>query len=351
MNKKNGNIVKLDIADGYLLTSEVNVAYTTGFTGDSSEFLSIGNQSYFFTDSRYTQQAEKDLDKNVQIITTGAPERLSAINKLLVASNVKRLAIEKENVTVALLEEFQKVFGDLVLLDISPQLLKMRAIKTPAELEKIEKAAAGNEIVLKELQKIIRIGMSELDLRAELLYCINKQGMDSAFTPIVAAGKNSALPHATVTDYKLQPGDFLTLDFGCKYQGYCSDITRTFGIGDVDAKQKSIYDIVRQAQQAALDVACVGMSTKNIDMAARSVIEKKGYGSYYQHGTGHGVGLQIHELPVLNPRSDELLEPNMVYTIEPGIYIPGMGGVRIEDMCIAGRGNLYGFSKELNLIQ
>ncbi len=197
----------------------------------------------------------------------------------------------------------------------------------------------------------IQAGISELDVRAELVYQINRQGMDSAFAPIVAAGLNSAIPHATVSGNVLKPGDFLTLDFGCKYNGYCSDITRTFGIGDIDAKLKKIYDIVKIAQQNAMDVASHAKTAPEIDAAARGTIEKAGYAEYFAHGTGHGVGLQIHELPVINARAQDVLCDGMVYTIEPGIYMPGLGGVRIEDTYVHGKGGLNKFSKELILIQ
>ncbi len=336
-------------ADAYLFSSEINVEYMTGFSGDSSEFLLINGQGYFFTDARYTEQAAKDIAADVEIITTTAQERTEAIKKAL--ANAGTLAIEKQYVSVDTFEHWQKELGVLRFVDISEDMLRLREVKSPGELELISRAAAGNDVVLDNLVKIIKPGMSELDVKAELLYQINRQGMASAFKPIVASGENSALPHATVTDRIIKSGDMLTLDFGCRYMGYCSDITRTFGIGNVDGRLKSIYDIVRQAHEAALLTAARESSAKAVDLAARDIIEKHGYGDFYRHGTGHGVGLQIHELPILNRNSADTLSPGMVYTIEPGIYVPGLGGVRIEDMCIAGVGSLYSFSKELILIQ
>lgn len=342
-------IIDLDRADAYLFTSETNVSYMTGFSGDSSEFLLAGGRGFFFTDARYTQQALKDISEGVEIITTTAQERLGAIKKALAGAG--SLAIEKRDVSLDTFELWQRELGVPEYADISQDMLRLRAVKSPVELQKISTAAAGNDVVLEKLVKIIQPGMTERDLKAELIYQINIQGMDCAFPPIVASGENSALPHATVTNRELRDGDMLTLDFGCRYMGYCSDITRTFGIGNVDGRLKSIYDIVCKAQEAAHLAAAREKSAKAVDFAARDLIEKHGYGEYYRHGTGHGVGLQIHELPVLNQHSEDTLLPGMVYTIEPGIYVPGLGGVRIEDMCIAGVGSLYGFSKELILIQ
>ncbi len=342
-------VLALDKADAYLFSSEVNVAYMTGFSGDSSEFLLSGGRGYFFTDARYTEQAKKDISGEVEIITTTAGERLSAIKKALYGAAT--LAIEKQDVSVETFERWQAELGVSAFADISADVLRLRAVKSPAELQKISLAAAGNDVVLENLVKLIKPGMTEFDLRAELIYQINIQGMDCAFKPIVASGENSALPHATVSNREIRSGDMLTLDFGCRYEGYCSDITRTFGIGNVDGRLKSIYDIVYKAQEAALYAAAQEKSARAVDAAARDIIEKQGYGEYFRHGTGHGVGMQIHEQPVLNKLSEDILLPGMVYTIEPGVYVPGLGGVRIEDMCIAGTGSLYGFSKELILIQ
>ena len=345
-----GRIFALNTADAYFLTSDVNVAYATGFSGDSSELLLAGGKAYFFTDSRYTLQAQKDISPEVELITTGAPDRIPAITEKLKAHKVKSLAVEKDSLTVKRMDAYAKGFNCRDYSDISAELLTMRSIKTAGELNKISRAAKGNETVLKELLKRIKAGISEYDVKAELLYLTYKNGMEPAFDPIVAAGLNSALPHATTTENIIKNGDMLTIDFGCKYRGYCSDMTRTFGVGDVDAELKKIYYIVKSAQEAALEIAGPGVKAADADRAARDVIARGGYGDYYKHGTGHGVGLDIHELPVLGPNSKDLIAEGMVYTVEPGIYVGGLGGVRIEDMCV-NAGNFYTFSKELILIQ
>ncbi len=344
-------IRKLDSAQGYLLTSKENVMYACGFTGDSSELLLSEAGAYFFTDSRYTLQAVRDMGKSAEIVTTSGADRDAAIGNVLKKECVRMLALEKEDISLSRFEGFRDVFCVEEYVDISPDMLQMRSVKTDEEIEKIEAAMRAGESALKELIPYIRPGVSELDIRAELLYHINKLGMDSAFEPIVAAGENSALPHAIPSANILKNGDLLTLDFGCKYMGYCSDMTRTFGIGNIDGELKKIYDIVKEAHERALAVSLGEEKAGAIDAAAREFIEKSGYGQYFGHGTGHGVGLQIHEKPVLNATSQDIMHKNMVYTVEPGIYLPGRGGVRIEDTCVYGRGSINSFSKELILIQ
>lgn len=341
-------IRKLNTADAYLLTSAENVAYATDFSGDSSQVLITPEQAWFFTDDRFVEMAREEVGAVAQVICTGGEDRLSSIKKCLGAN--RTLGIEQGNVTVKEFHGMERTFGSLRYVDISEAMLVLRMVKTDEEIKKVRTAAKASETALRELLPYIKPEVTELDIRAELEYRMKKQGMDLAFPTIAAAGKNSAVPHATPSAYKISNGDLLTLDFGCRFEGYCSDITRTFGIGNIDGELKKIYDIVNEAQKRALDIAGLGADTQQIDEAARAYITQNGYGRYYNHGTGHGVGRQIHELPVLNPRLSYILQKNMVFTIEPGIYIPGLGGVRIEDTLIAGMGSVYEFSKELILL-
>ncbi len=346
------NITKirnLGKADAYLISSVENVAYLTNFSGDCSQLLITADEALFFTDFRYVGQAQQEIS-DAEVIMTGGGDRITKMNEYLAGKGVKTLGIEKNNVTLKVFEGYQQIFESYSYADIANDLLAFRMIKTEDELSKIRKAAKANEIALNELLPLIRPGVSELDIRAEMEYRMQKQGMDLAFPTIVAAGPNSAFPHATPTDYKVRQGDFVTIDFGCKYQGYCSDMTRTFAIGNVDAEQKKIYDIVKSAQMSAAQAAVTGADTFTVDKTARDIIVQNGYGKYYDHGTGHGVGRFIHELPVLNPRESMRLEKNMVFTVEPGIYVPGVGGVRIEDLHIGGVGSLYEFTKDLILL-
>ena len=350
----NQNIIEAirntDKADAYLLSSVQNVAYATNFSGDCSQLLITAAGAYFFTDFRYVEQARMEV-KNAEVIMTGGGDRLPKINEYLSGNSIRTLGIEKDDVTVRVFEGYQGTFEPYYsYVDIAENLLVLRMVKTEDELAKIKKAAKANEVALTETLPFIKPGVSELDVRAELEYRMQRQGMDLAFPTIVAAGLNSALPHATPSGYQLHEGDLLTIDFGCRYQGYCSDMTRTFGIGNIDGQRKKIYDIVKHAQKSAAVAAVPGADTLAVDAIARDIIAGHGYGEYYDHGTGHGVGRFIHELPVLNPRTSSVLEENMVYTVEPGIYIPGIGGVRIEDMHIGGQGSAYTFTKDLILL-
>ncbi|MBC5647136.1 aminopeptidase P family protein [Christensenella tenuis] len=351
MNKNVINAIRnIGKADAYLLSSVQNVAYATNFSGDCSQLLVTANGAYFFTDFRYVEQARIEV-QNAEVVMTGGGDRLSKINGFLSENAIHSLGIEKDDVTVKVFEGYQGTFEPYYsYIDVAEDLLALRMVKTEEELVKIKKAARANEVALNELLPFIKPGVSELDIRAELEYRMQRQGMDLAFPTIVAAGLNSALPHATPSAYKLCEGDLLTIDFGCRYQGYCSDMTRTFGIGNIDGQRKKIYDIVKHAQESAAAAAVPGADTLTVDAVARDIIAENGYGEYYDHGTGHGVGRFIHELPVLNPRASSLLGENMVYTVEPGIYVPGIGGVRIEDMHIGGLGSVYTFSKELILL-
>lgn len=340
----------LDAADAYFITSEVNVRYASGFTGDSSELLLAKGGAYFFTDSRYTLQAKEELPPGTHIIKTGRDAREAEIAAVLRENGIKSLGIERANVTLDKFSAYESAFGAVEYVDISGGLLHIRMVKDEGEIEKISKAARASEQALESLLPLVKPGISELDIKAELLYRMHMLQMESAFDPIVAGGVNSAKPHARPSSYKLKAGDFLTIDFGCKYEGYCSDMTRTFGIGNIDAELKTIYDIVKIAHEKAAALAEEGAQTTDVDFAARGYIGEKGYGACFGHGTGHGVGLEIHELPVVDPTRETVLKKGMIITVEPGIYVENLGGVRIEDTFAVGRGSLYTFTKELIIL-
>jgi len=201
---------------------------------------------------------------------------------------------------------------------------------------------------------LIKIGVTELEIAAELEYQMRKRGGEgTSFETIVVSGHKSSMPHGKPSDKKIESGDFVTMDFGCMYQGYCSDMTRTVAVGKISDEQRKIYDTVKHAQEAGLSAIRAGVAGMDADKIARQVIADAGYGAYFGHSLGHGVGLLIHELPNLSPRSETILQPNMVVTCEPGIYIPNLGGVRIEDMvCVRQDGieNFTHLSKELLIL-
>ena len=335
--------------DACLLTSPANIRYVTGFTGDDATALVSPHGKTLITDSRYEQQARDetmDTETEVHVIRAGQ-DRWMILRDFFTEHPAAVLGIEEEALSVSEYRHVQSVAGSTDYADFSNILLQERAIKTEHEIACIQEAARATDRVMEALLDVIHPGMSEYEIRAELLYAIAREDMDLAFEPIVAAGPNGAMPHASVSQYRLRKGDFITLDFGCRYLGYCADMTRTIAVGHVDDELKTIYDIVEKAQEAAENAAEVGVTARQVDEIARTIIRDAGYARYFGHGTGHGVGLQIHELPIINQSSDAILVDGMAFTIEPGIYVEGLGGVRIEDTCVAGIGSLFSFPKTL----
>ena len=227
----------------------------------------------------------------------------------------------------------------------------MRAVKEPWELERIRRAEAIGDAAFARVLPLLKPGLTELEVAAELEYQMKLLGAEGlSFDTIVASGLNSSMPHAVPGEKKLEAGDFVTMDFGCRYQGYCSDMTRTVVLGKAGQRQKEIYETVRKAQEAALLVIRAGIRGKEADRAAREVIGEAGYGAFFGHSLGHSLGLFIHEQPSLSPSSEKILLPGMVETVEPGIYVPGFGGVRIEDLVLVtetGCENLTSSPKEM----
>jgi Xaa-Pro aminopeptidase len=197
---------------------------------------------------------------------------------------------------------------------------------------------------------VIRPDVSEIDIADEIDFQMNKMGLTPSFDTIVASGENGAQPHAVPSDRKLRSGDMITIDLGCKYAGYCGDMTRTFALGNISEDYKKIYEIVKNAQIAGVQAVEDGIICKNVDAVSRGMIQQAGFGEYFVHGTGHGVGTQVHEFPRINASSNTVLKRHMVVTVEPGIYIKNIGGVRIEDTVVVGGGNFYDFTKELIIL-
>lgn len=227
---------------------------------------------------------------------------------------------------------------------------EISARKTPEEIEKLRTAAQYTQRILQEVVPLIRPGVSEIEIADEIASKMDALGLKPAFDTIVAGGENGAQPHAVPSRRKFAGGDMVTIDLGCIFEGYCGDMTRTFAIGSVSDDFKNIYEIVKNAQMAGIQAVSDGIICKNVDAAARSLIQKAGYGEYFIHGTGHGVGREVHEFPRVNATSETVLKNNMVVTVEPGIYIKNKGGVRIEDTIVVGGGNFYDFTKDLVIL-
>jgi len=331
----------------FILKDENAVYYECGFSCDNVVFLTLGSESFFITDSRYTHEAAQYVTK-AEVIEGDRRDLYKTVRDIITKSKVKEIVFNPSEWSV---DAYEKL--SLELLHVSfkkePNFSQLkRVIKTQDELEILKTASYLGKIAFDDFATFLKtqgLGVSEQRLHFEAELIFKKLGeLDLSFSPIVALGKNAAKPHALPTSDILQSGELVLLDAGVKYKRYCSDRTRTceyskeMHFGKVqqftESKKQKIYDTVLYAQEAGIKKARVGMRACDVDKACREVIEKAGFGDFFIHSTGHGVGLDIHELPIIGARSETLLEEGMVFTIEPGIYLPDAFGVRIEDTVV-----------------
>ena len=315
--------------DALLITNPYNRSYMTKFTGTAGVVLVSANDAVFITDFRYTEQAEKEIEgyRIVQHTTTIIEEVALQVKNM----NVKTVGFEKDDMSFGLYELYKQEI-EAELKPVSGLVEKLRMVKTPDELAILQEAAKIADDAFSHIITYIRPGITELEVSNELEFFMRKQGAtSSSFSIIVASGLRSALPHGVATNKVIESGDFVTLDYGALYNGYISDITRTVAVGEPTDKLKEIYAVTLEAQELALKGIKPGMTGIEADAIARDYISSKGYGEAFGHSTGHGIGLEVHESPGLSFKSGTVLEPNMVVTVEPGIYLPEIGGVRIED--------------------
>lgn len=315
--------------DGLLLTSNYNRRYMTGFTGTAGAVLITVEKGLFITDFRYTEQAEKQCTGYEVVKQSGsiAAEVALQVKNL----GLKKIGFEEDHVTFSAYKVFEKEI-EAELIPVSGEIEKLRLIKDGTEIKILKEAADIADAAFKHILDFIRPGKTELQVSNELEFFMRSLGASSSsFDIIVASGYRSALPHGVASDKVIETGDFVTLDFGAYYKGYVSDITRTIAVGQPTDKLKEIYEIVLEAQLRGVNGIKPGLTGKEADALTRDYITEKGYGEYFGHSTGHGIGLEVHEGPGLSVKSDIVLEKGMAVTVEPGIYIPGLGGVRIED--------------------
>jgi len=324
-------IKKLGV-DSLLVFDIINVRYLTGFTGSSGFLYITHDHNVFITDFRYKEQAQKEIKGWDIIIESG--NRIKIIDRLIKKTSSKITGFES-SISYNLYRKLTK--SDTILRDVDCVIEHIRLIKQEEEIAKIKKAVERAENAFLETKPFIREGQTELQLANLLEERLKKQGCRCLpFDIIVASGPNSAMPHAKPTNRRFQKGDMIIIDWGGEADGYFSDMTRTFILkGGKDYRKKTaIYNIVFRANQKSVSSVKPGINSRKIDTIAREYIKEKGFGNYFGHGTGHGVGLQVHEAPRITWNQSTILKNNMVFTIEPGIYIPELGGVRIEDMVV-----------------
>ncbi|EUJ40641.1 M24 family metallopeptidase [Brochothrix campestris] len=321
--------MKSKAIEALLLTSPYNLRYATGFTGSTGIALITLEAAYFITDFRYTEQAAEEC-QDFEIVEQHSSMYAEA-NKCLAQHQLATVHFESDFVSMTLYKTLQSTFT-ATLEPVSGVIEPLRMIKTPAEIAIVKQAIAISDQAFTDILNFIRPGVTEQEVSNELLFNMMRQGATGAsFDTIVASGHRSAMPHGVASNKVIETGDFVTLDFGCYYNGYVSDMTRTIAVGQPSAQLREIYDVTLAANEAVIQQIKAGMTGVAVDKIARDVISKAGYGDAFGHSLGHGIGLEIHEGPNASMKSTHVLQPGHIITDEPGIYLPGVGGVRIED--------------------
>jgi len=317
--------------DSFLVKSLPNIRYISGFSGSAANILLTKDKNYFISDFRYKTQSSKEVYKEFDVIIY-TQNSMGFLKELSEKNGLKKIGFESNILTYNDYQNLKNEFYELEFIPADSLIENIVSQKNEKEIELTKKAVKITDDTFTELLNIIRPGMTEREVSAEISFLHKIYGADSdSFEPIVASGVRSAFPHARPTDKKIEKGELLKLDFGCTVEGMKSDMTRTIAIGEISEECHKIYSIVKEAQLKALDKVKAGVSVKEVDAAARDFITENGFGENFGHGLGHGLGYDIHERPSLNQRTDYILEKNNIITIEPGIYVEGLCGVRIED--------------------
>lgn len=342
------NKMKEENIEALLITSPYNLRYASGFTGSTGLSVMTQDKAFFVTDFRYTEQAAEQAI-GFEIVKNTGPI-YEEVKTIVEKEKINVLSFEKDFVTYATFDQIR----DLLPCELNPSsglLESLREIKNADEIDTIQQAIKITEYAFEEILNFIKPGVTEIEVANKLDFLMREKGATSvSFDTIVASGKRSAMPHGVASDKKIEQGDMITIDFGCYYKGYVSDMTRTFALGDPGEELKKIHQIVLEAQLKVNEAARPGITGKELDAIARDHITEKGYGKAFGHSTGHGIGLEVHENPGINYRNEKPLVEGNVITNEPGIYIPGLGGVRIEDDLVItkdGNRNLMTVTKEL----
>jgi Xaa-Pro aminopeptidase len=331
-NRLAARLPELEV-DAFVVTRLPNVRFLTGFTGSNGQLVLAAERSVFLTDGRYTEQSRREVPELER--RTYAADFAEAFAAACRDAGVARVAFESGGVTYRFYEDLREKASDVELVPTREEIERLRWIKEPEEIHMIERAQAITDEAFERILPKLVEGITEREAALELEWAMRRAGAEGlAFDSIVAFGESSAEPHHHPTDRPLGRGDVIKMDFGALYAGYHADMTRTVAYGEPPEELRQIHAIVARSQRAGIDAVRAGVAGKDPDAAARQVIADAGYGERFSHSLGHGVGLELHEGPTLRGPSDEILPENAVVTVEPGIYVPGLGGARIEDMVV-----------------
>ncbi len=337
--------------DSLIFFNMSNIRYLCGFTGSEGVLIVGSGQTVLLVDGRYTSQAGRETKK---IVIKECTDKITGIVQEIKASKSKRMGFEAESITLSLYNQLTNHIKKENWVALDSELRMLRACKDHTEIQLMKKAAHISSSAIQAVINRVKPGWREKDLALQLEIEARHHGADGvSFETIVAAGDHSSLPHARPTDRKIKPEDFVVIDFGIRYQGYCSDETCTIAFGKLTDKQKNAYQVVKDAHDRALEAIKADIPAAEIDHCARKAFGRK-LDRYFTHGTGHGVGLDVHEAPRLSSLSGDILKPGMVFTIEPGLYIPGLWGVRIENTILLKKNScekLTKMNKELTIIE
>lgn len=333
--------------DAVIITKPSNMRYFTNYCGDTGQIIiTKNNDKVLITDSRYTTQASVETN-DIEVVDVGTLRNYgSALNKFLDKFGVKVVGIESSFISYSMYKSYKNELKNKELIELEEDLDKLRRIKTEEEIKYLEMAEHIGDIAFSKIIDIIKPGMTEIEIANHIEFIMKSNGaLKTSFDTIVASGENSSKPHAIPSNRKVGKGDFITMDFGCIYEGYCSDMTRTVIIGEPTKEQRKVYDTVLEANLKALEAIKAGVIGSDIDKIARDIIYNAGYEGKFGHGLGHSVGLEVHENPRFSPTCNEEILENVIMTVEPGIYLENKYGVRIEDMILVTKTGYINFAK------
>lgn len=314
-----------------LITLITNVKWLTGFSGSYGVCVVTKSNFVFISDSRYAEQAHEQV-KDAEVLIFQSPRTAPEVLSEVVSKyEISKMGFEADHVTVSGLKKWQEKLESVELVPVERFIDPLRMVKTDEEIQAVRRACGLADACFTHVSRMFQIGVTEYDIAMEIEFYLRRQGAKNAFDPIVVSGERSARPHGEPSERKLQKGDFVTLDFGANLNGYNSDLTRTVFIGEPTEEHKRVYNAVLEAQLGALDMMKPGVKAEDVDSYSREILKKHDLAQYFGHGLGHGLGSTVHDVGRMGQKSEDVLEEGQIWTVEPGAYIPGFGGVRIED--------------------